>query len=129
VLAAWKKQGTLTAQNADWLLNEIRGLAVDAPLPPPAAGRLSLHPNVPNPFNPTTRLDFELPRAGEAELAVFDVQGRRVATLRRGALAAGRHRAIWDGRTASGARAPSGVYVARLTGPGGSVARRLVLVQ
>jgi len=100
----------LTAQNAQWFLDEVRGLPSDAQPAPGIAGRLALYPNVPNPFNPSTRLDFEVPQAGGVELAVYDVRGRWLVTLQRGVLAAGRHQATWDGRTASGARAPSGVY-------------------
>lgn len=68
----------------------------------------------PNPFNPTTTISFDVPRAGPVSLAVFDVRGRLVRTLVDASLEVGRHRVTWDGRDAHGAAAASGVYFARL---------------
>jgi hypothetical protein len=84
---------------------------VDAPAP---AARFALHQNVPNPFNPRTRIRFEVPAAGRARLAVFDVRGRLVQGLLDAKLPAGPFEVSWDGTTASGQRAPSGVYYYRL---------------
>lgn len=83
----------------------------------------------PNPFNPSTTVAFTLAAAGRAELALYDVAGRRVRTLAGGELAAGEHVAVWDGQTESGGRAPSGVYFARLTAKGASSVQKLVLVK
>jgi hypothetical protein len=120
---------TITPENAAWFLFEVRGQPTEVAAAPAAGGRLVLHPNVPNPFNPTTRLEFDVPQAGVVDLSVFDTRGRHLVTLQHGEVAAGRHHTFWDGRLASGARAPSGVYTARLQGPGGTAARRLVLLQ
>jgi hypothetical protein len=79
---------------------------------PPARDLLA--PNVPNPFNPRTTLRFELTAGATVELAVFDVSGRRIATLAAGHRAAGRHEAVWQGRDDAGRSVPSGVYLARL---------------
>ena len=64
----------------------------------------------PNPFNPTTRISFHLPRAGHLSLKVFDLRGQLVRTLRDGFLAAGPGHADWDGRTDQGEPAASGIY-------------------
>ncbi len=90
---------------------------------------LALAPAVPNPFNPTTRLGFTLPRAGHARLDVLDVAGRRVATLVDERLGAGTHAARWDGRDDRGARSASGVYFAVLRFGNGAVTRRMVLLK
>jgi hypothetical protein len=74
-----------------------------------------LEQNYPNPFNPSTTISFTLPVAGDVELQVFDVLGRSVATIARGALPAGYHSVIWDGLAAGGAPVGSGVYLYRLT--------------
>src|SRR6185295_1872037 len=63
---------------------------LDAPRPGEIAG-LALSAPSPNPSSSLTRLEFSLPSASSAELAVFDAAGRRVATLAQGDLPAGRH--------------------------------------
>ncbi len=69
---------------------------------------------VPNPFNPTTRIEFTAPRAGRAAIVIHDARGREVRRLDAGDVAAGSHMAVWDGRDAAGAEAASGLYVCRL---------------
>jgi flagellar hook assembly protein FlgD len=66
--------------------------------------------------------------AGPVELSVYDLAGRRIRTLTRGALAPGRHTFLWDGRTDGGRRLAAGVYVSRLSGAARSVTRRATLV-
>lgn len=68
----------------------------------------------PNPFNPRTKIAFTLPRAGDAVLAVYDLAGRRVATLVEGPLPAGPTSLDWDGRDDAGRVQPSGVYLVHL---------------
>ena len=81
--------------------------AVRAPREAPL--EVALAPAYPNPFNSTTRLQFTLPAAGPVELGVFDVLGRRVATLVSGTVAAGTHERVWS---ADGL--PSGLYLIQL---------------
>jgi hypothetical protein len=88
-----------------------------------------LRQNHPNPFNPTTALEFGLPRGGAASVRVFDLHGRLVRTLVNGQLPAGEHRAIWDGRDGHGRPVASGVYAVQLAGPGVSESRRMTLTK
>jgi flagellar hook assembly protein FlgD len=60
---------------------------------------------------------------------VYDVAGRLVRTLVDGPLPAGRHEARWNGRSEGGGAAASGVYFCRLTLPGSSKTRRMVLLR
>lgn len=77
--------------------------------------RYALKPNYPNPFNPSTTLYFETPKfTRNLELAVYDVLGRKVATLFRGDLNAGRFNYQWNGTNSSGFTMPTGVYFAVL---------------
>jgi hypothetical protein len=92
--------------------------------------RFALHDNVPNPFNPRTELRFDLPQAGRARLAIYDVTGRRVCTLLDRELPAGGYRLPWDGTDGRGIAVASGVYHARLEIAGQAPAtRKLVLVR
>ena len=88
-----------------------------------------LEPNVPNPFNPRTRIRFVLGSAGPVRVDVFDARGRRVRTLVAGTRAAGRHEVTWDGRDARGRVVASGVYFCRLRTRGVDVARKMMLLK
>ena len=68
-----------------------------------------LHVNYPNPFNPTTTIPYQIPVASRVTLAVYDVLGRRVATLVDAEQAAGRHQVGWRAD-----RFASGVYFVRM---------------
>ncbi|MGH7451780.1 MAG: T9SS type A sorting domain-containing protein, partial [bacterium] len=79
--------------------------AIDAELP--VAYRLL--PNAPNPFNPSTTIQFELPVSGEVRLAVYNLRGELVRILVAGELPAGRHRVGFEA-----AHLATGVYFYRL---------------
>jgi chitinase len=90
-----------------------------APTPPTGLGTepqipldYALEQNYPNPFNPSTTITFSLPRAGNADLRVFDLLGREVATIAKGEFQAGTYNFVFD---PSGERhLASGVYFYRL---------------
>jgi photosystem II stability/assembly factor-like uncharacterized protein len=67
----------------------------------------------PNPFNALTTIDYDIPAAGRAQLTVFDITGRRVATLLSGFQPAGRGRIQWPAQGAA-----SGTYFVQLTAAG-----------
>jgi hypothetical protein len=86
--------------------------------------------NHPNPFNPSTTLEFSLPRNAQVDLRVLDVSGRLVSQLLTGeALSAGWHSAPWRGRDDAGKLVPSGVYFYRLQAAGETVTGRMLLLK
>jgi hypothetical protein len=92
--------------------------------------RLALDRCRPNPFNPETRIDYELPKATRVRLEVFDVSGRLVATLESGSRPAGRSYVTWNGRDSRGQAVASGVYAYRLTVEDGrALTRKMVLLK
>ena len=110
--------------NLDWGsgkldLSALHTTSVRAPV-----SGLSLAPIRPNPLaSDRIRVDFTLPRAGDATVTLVDVRGRTVATLARGAHAAGAH-AI----TAPLARVAPGLYFVTLATEAGRVTRRVLLL-
>ena len=70
--------------------------------------------NYPNPFNPNTTIRFQLPKAVETKLAIFNVRGQLVETLLDRSMEPGFHRMQWNGRNSDGLRVSSGVYYYRL---------------
>jgi len=95
---------------------------LDEPDTRPVAIRL--HPNYPNPFNPSTNLRYDLDEPGPMRLEVFDLTGRRVALLSDGPASAGRHTAEFNATGLS-----SGIYIARLTAGGTVQHRKMLLVR
>ena len=89
-------------------------------MPPPLPTRTSFSSPAPNPFSGTTTLSFALARGGAVELAVYGIDGRKVATLVAEARAAGQYQVTWDGRDGTGQAVRPGMYYARLTTPTGA---------
>lgn len=89
----------------------------------------ALGQNQPNPFNPTTSIEYSLSERAPVVIAIFDVSGALVARLDQGPREAGTHRAVWNGRDASGASVGSGVYFYRLEGMSQIGARKMVLLK
>lgn len=87
-----------------------------------------LAPPRPNPTRGTTSFRFALAIPGRARAQVFDVRGRRVATLLDRDLTAGSWEAAWDGRE-NGAPAAPGVYYIELALPGGTQSRAVVMAR
>ncbi|MBN2365866.1 MAG: T9SS C-terminal target domain-containing protein [Calditrichaeota bacterium] len=77
--------------------------------------------NYPNPFNPSTTIEFTLPEQSEVVLMVYDVLGRQVAVLAEGEKPAGTYRIRWQA-----GNIPGGVYFYRLQA--GSFTRILKMV-
>jgi hypothetical protein len=90
---------------------------------------LRLAQNLPNPFNPQTKIEFSLPRAGHVVLGIFDVSGRQVARLVDGAMTAGTHAEVWTGQDDAGNPVASGTYFYRLDADGASLVRKMVLLK
>lgn len=74
----------------------------------------SLSANYPNPFNPSTTINYGLPERSRVVVAIYNILGQKVRTLYSGEQPGGLYRLIWDGRNDSGLPVSSGVYVYRL---------------
>ncbi|MFC1490190.1 FlgD immunoglobulin-like domain containing protein [Candidatus Latescibacterota bacterium] len=85
--------------------------------------------NFPNPFNPTTTIQFTLPEAGFTQLVIYNIMGQKIRELVSADMPAGVHSAVWDGRDQQGNPASSGLFVSRLTSGVNVVTNRMVLVK
>ena len=88
------------------------------------AGSFTLAPNYPNPFNPSTTIDFTLAQPAAVEVTIYDLTGSRVVTLADGNRPAGSHSVTWNAANQS-----SGIYFYTLRADGQSITRKMVLVK
>ncbi len=89
----------------------------------------TLDQNFPNPFNPTTTIEFDLPKASYVTLSVYNVLGQKVTDLVNTTLGAGRKRVEWDGTDGAGRTVESGVYFYRISADGFSMTRKMMLLK
>jgi len=99
-------------------VNGVSAVAEGTPL------RFGLGQNYPNPFNPCTTFIFSLEKPAHTRLEIFDLSGRRVATLVDGGKSAGRHEISWRPVNLA-----SGIYFSRLTAGDRVETRRVILLK
>lgn len=86
--------------------------------------KFALHDNYPNPFNPTTNISYDLPKAEQVMLSVYNVLGKRVAVLVQSHQSAGNHMATFDASNLS-----SGVYFYRLQAGNHIMVKKMLLMK
>jgi spore coat protein A len=94
----------------------------------PPQGRLLLSPVRPNPFAAGTTVGYEVDRPAFVRLAAYDVTGRRVRLLVRGAREAGAYSVRWDGRDDGGRELGPGVYFLRLEVGGKKLVQKVLMI-
>jgi hypothetical protein len=94
-----------------------------------AASAFRLAQNFPNPFNPVTRIRYEIEAPATVALRIYDVEGRLVRRLAGGYRAQGRHEELWDGRDGRGRAVASGIYYYRLDAGSFTETRKMVLLR
>ena len=80
--------------------------------------KTSLTKNYPNPFNPSTTIDYQLSDAGMVSMIVYDLKGATVKTLVNKVQEADYHNVVWHGLNESGQIVASGRYILKMTAPG-----------
>ena len=76
--------------------------------------------NYPNPFNPSTTIDFSLPEGGMIDVSIYNIKGQKVKTLINENMLQGNHQIEWHGKDESGNSVSSGVYFYHLNVDGKS---------
>ncbi|MDD3535556.1 MAG: T9SS type A sorting domain-containing protein, partial [Candidatus Cloacimonetes bacterium] len=90
---------------------------------------LALQSNYPNPFNPSTTINFSLPKTAHARLVIYNIRGQKVKVLVSDTLYYGNHSVVWDGRDSGNRPVASGVYFARLEQSGIAKIRKMMLMK
>jgi len=85
--------------------------------------------NYPNPFNPTTTLEYSIPDAGRITLEIFNVLGQNVLTLVDEDQPRGRYQVMWDGKDKAGSLVGSGIYFYQLRTSKAVTVKKMVLLK
>jgi hypothetical protein len=93
------------------------------------AAVFALRQNSPNPFRGATAMSFNLPAPARATMSVYNVAGRKVATVVDRDFGAGRHDVMWDGRDADGRPIPAGIYFYRLDAGENTSTRKMIVLR
>lgn len=88
-----------------------------------------LEQNFPNPFNPSTTIQFSLVKGSHVSLKIYDMLGREVRTLVNSDVAAGASSVEWNGRNNLGQQVASGMYVYRIESNGSVAAKKMMLLK
>ncbi len=88
-----------------------------------------LKQNFPNPFNPATLIEFNVPKTEFVSLEVFNLLGERVNTLVNRSLPVGSYGVTWNGDDSEGNVVPSGIYFYRLTAGDFTETKKMMLVK
>ena len=128
---------SMVNENLGWAVGSFPGrlYKFDAGNPTAVAERrnfpeqFTLSTNFPNPFNPTTTIEYTLSIPAEIRLTIYDQSGKEVAVIDKGHRQAGAHKVTWDGRNINGVQVASGVYFYKLQAGHIVLTRKLALVR
>ena len=96
---------------------------------PIVAKGFKLYQAYPNPFNPSTKIDYEIGSIGNAKLEIFNLKGELVNTLANGWHNLGTHQVLWNGKDSRGMQVTSGTYIYRLTSADVSFSKTVTLIK
>jgi len=114
-------------RDGSFTYSEIKSVRIEGPK------TFKLSQNFPNPFNPTTQIEFQIPvPSGEAEVGVtiqiFDLLGNQVRAFSYSDLAPGRHTLVWDGKNNAGNPVAAGIYFYQLRTTKIILSRKMMLL-
>ena len=94
---------------------------------PPSS--FALHPNYPNPFNPSTIISYSIPENADVMLSVYDMRGRMIKSLVNKNQAAGRYLVEWNATDDYGSNVGAGVYIYQLRSGNKTFSQKMVLMK
>ncbi len=117
----------------DFAIQEVTPLAVAIEDPsntlPVIATDYRLSDNYPNPFNPTTVIQYTVPKAGKVSIAIYNVLGEKVKTLVNAVMTPGTYSAIWNGTDDNGKRVTTGVYFYQLKAQNAVITKKMTFIK
>jgi hypothetical protein len=89
----------------------------------------SLSNNYPNPFNPSTKIEYSLPKASNVKIEIYNSLGQLVNVLENSFRNAGRYNLVWNGINSIGNPVSSGIYFYRMSAEGFTLVKKMVLMR
>ena len=89
----------------------------------------TLHQNFPNPFNPKTQINYDLPEDALVKVVIYDVMGRNVKTLMNESQSSGHHSILWDGKNDMGEDISAGMYIYTILAGEYRSTKKMVLIK
>ena len=123
----------LSDESQGWYVDDIN-LVLNQDMPPNVntdsninniPNKLTLNPSYPNPFNPNTKISFDLPKSSKVKLQIGDINGRGIANLLSNSLDSGTYNVNWNGTSDSGVNMSSGIYFIILNVDGSILTQKL----
>ena len=91
--------------------------------------KLALYQNHPNPFNPSTRIEYYLPENSHVKLEIYDASGRKIVELVNTQQERGEYSVVWNGTDSMGKEMPSGVYFYKLVAGNRQITKKMILLR
>ncbi len=89
----------------------------------------SLSNNYPNPFNPTTTINYTVPKASNVKIEIYNSLGQRVNVLKDSFHEAGKYNLVWNGKNSFGNPVSSGIYFYRMSAEGFTLVKKMILIK
>jgi len=84
---------------------------------------------IPNPFNPITTIQYELPNYSNVQVTLFDITGRTIKEIKFGEMAPGRHAYVWDGTNDVGNLVSTGIYFFQINAGSNTAIKKMLLLK
>lgn len=91
--------------------------------------KFAVKPAYPNPFNPSTNIEYTIPKDGRVNITIYDLTGHRVSSLVNKEQAAGWHKVRWSGNDDNGTQMPAGIYLVTVNTGNSIKTMKLVFVK
>ncbi len=88
-----------------------------------------LSPNYPNPFNPETNIEYQLPKTSDVSIKIYNINGQEIATLVNESQNPGIYKIKWNGKNSTGTKVSSGIYLVSMITPEFTKTQKITLIR
>lgn len=85
--------------------------------------------NYPNPSNPSTTIEYQLPNHGDVQITIFNINGQQIRTLERSHQVPGMHKVVWNGTNDIGQSVSSGPYIYRVIFDHSMLSKKMLFIK